>query len=287
MKNPLLSIPVVMLLLISALTYAGAPLKGCDVKLGKAPGGSAAARITDNNGDLNYGTLPEGDYILTLNQETKSAFVVIDGAIGGQIKRSVDTKASARSSTINFTVDGNTVVQVTIQEQHNSEENYGQCYSQFKKYRRQLAMQSLLVDPLGLSTETATGVVVGGIVETVKIGDSVIKVAEFAAAEEFGELTALSGGLILGGAVTASVGTFFEVRSVTRWIETANTMRVIRDAYAGKLSDDKTAQKITQWTDSGALCDGSLKKRPPRNQKLKNLLPTPRELRRALKTMEN
>ena len=46
---------------------AGAPLKGVDVKLGRNPGGGAAARTTtDENGAFAFGVLPAGSYTLTL-----------------------------------------------------------------------------------------------------------------------------------------------------------------------------------------------------------------------------
>jgi len=45
----------------------GAPLKGVDVKLGKNPGGGAAARTTTNDkGEFTFGVLPAGRYTLTL-----------------------------------------------------------------------------------------------------------------------------------------------------------------------------------------------------------------------------
>jgi hypothetical protein len=96
---------------------AGAPLKGVDVKLGKNPGGSPAARTTtDSKGKFNLGVVPAGSYILTLdfpeesklNQgsatsstkekgpsavNVKLALVTIDGAVGGQLKRGWDSKS--------------------------------------------------------------------------------------------------------------------------------------------------------------------------------------------------
>jgi hypothetical protein len=46
---------------------AGAPLKGVDIKLGKNPGGSAAARTTtDPSGNFTFPVVPAGEYILTL-----------------------------------------------------------------------------------------------------------------------------------------------------------------------------------------------------------------------------
>ena len=94
---------------------AGAPLKGVDVKLGKNPGGSPAARTTtDSKGKFNLGIVPAGSYILTLDiseepQATgdsssakekgpsavnvKLARIRIDGAVGGPINRGWDPKS--------------------------------------------------------------------------------------------------------------------------------------------------------------------------------------------------
>lgn len=87
---------------------AGAPLKGVDVKLGKNPGGSPAARTTtDTKGKFNFGVVPAGSYTVTLDlpDESKNskekglsavnvklALVRIDGAVGGPIKVGWDFK---------------------------------------------------------------------------------------------------------------------------------------------------------------------------------------------------
>jgi hypothetical protein len=48
-------------------TTEGAPLKGVDVKLGKNPGGAAAARVTtDREGNFAFSVVPSGEYTLTL-----------------------------------------------------------------------------------------------------------------------------------------------------------------------------------------------------------------------------
>lgn len=88
---------------------AGAPLKGVDVKLGKNPGGSPAARTTtDTKGKFNFGVVPAGSYILTLDLpgepnntgasgaaakekgpsavNVKLALVTVEGAVAGRIK---------------------------------------------------------------------------------------------------------------------------------------------------------------------------------------------------------
>jgi hypothetical protein len=93
---------------------AGAPLKGVDVKLGKNPGGKAAARsTTDGKGKFNLGVVPAGSYILTLEfpagpgpeqaanangskekapnaVNMKLARITIDGSVGGVIVRGWD-----------------------------------------------------------------------------------------------------------------------------------------------------------------------------------------------------
>ena len=120
----------------------GAPLKGVDVKLGKNPGGSPAARTTDKNGKISWGVLARGSYYLIVAGPTKQnaatsnaaanddIYVVeITGAVGGPIKRGWDPKkkqafalpANARSKAapeykdaITFDSDGHNPCKTTI-----------------------------------------------------------------------------------------------------------------------------------------------------------------------------
>ena len=81
----------------------GAPLKGVDVKLGKNPGGSPAARTTDSKGKFDFGVMPAGSYYLvvelpeaTMKEKGPSAVnvklarVSVEGAVGGPIKTGWD-----------------------------------------------------------------------------------------------------------------------------------------------------------------------------------------------------
>ena len=82
----------------------GAPLKGVDVKLGRNPGGSPAARTTDKDGKIDWGVLPKGSYFLIVvgpaNEKAvansasspETYIVEISGAVGGVIQRGWDPK---------------------------------------------------------------------------------------------------------------------------------------------------------------------------------------------------
>jgi hypothetical protein len=124
-RSTLLAIAV---LFLAAAAYAGAPLKGVDVKLGKNPGGGAAARATtDANGNANLGVVPAGSYQLTLSlpNDTGEAEVSIRGAVGGPVTKrwsfkegkAYDMNATARAAAqpyISITTDGKQPVMTTI-----------------------------------------------------------------------------------------------------------------------------------------------------------------------------
>jgi len=82
---------IAFLMLVSAAAYAGAPLKGIDVKLGKNPGGSPAARTTNADGKIDLGILPAGSYFVVIEtpKEVKEADAQIEikGAAGATIKK--------------------------------------------------------------------------------------------------------------------------------------------------------------------------------------------------------
>src|SRR5580658_6696665 len=99
------SLPVVAvatLILLAQFAFAGAPLKGIDVKLGKNPGGGCAARTTDASGTADFGVWPKGNYTLEFSPAAANgpagqandrslvmpalmrARVVISGATGGK-----------------------------------------------------------------------------------------------------------------------------------------------------------------------------------------------------------
>jgi hypothetical protein len=102
MKRHLLAL--VCSFLIAGIAYAGAPLKGVDVKLGRSPGGGAAARTitTDANGKVTFGVLPKGLYTITLRmqaqqQPMQSCFVTIDGIAAVPYKVEWDFKLNKPS----------------------------------------------------------------------------------------------------------------------------------------------------------------------------------------------
>jgi hypothetical protein len=120
-----------IVILLAQFAFAGAPLKGIDVKLGKNPGGGCAARTTDAGGKADFGVWPKGNYTLEFapvvsspvdppaasrtvspaakpgTQPALKLHVVITGATGGKVERDLDPAQSAeRATPLEFSLDG-------------------------------------------------------------------------------------------------------------------------------------------------------------------------------------
>ena len=121
------------LLLVAHSAFAGAPLKGVGVSLGKSPGGGCAARTTGPDGKANFGVWPEGNYTLEFapapspaatGQATNRSLpmptvmkvhVVISGATGGKMERDVNAGAATeRTAPISFSLDGKQPLVVVV-----------------------------------------------------------------------------------------------------------------------------------------------------------------------------
>jgi hypothetical protein len=97
--------------------FAGAPLKGIDVKLGKNPGGGAAARMTtDASGKADFGVLPKGQgYTVTIGPLPGSAQVMVEGGAEGAVFREIDPASTDRQAPINVTSTGGARIVVEIE----------------------------------------------------------------------------------------------------------------------------------------------------------------------------
>jgi hypothetical protein len=77
--------------LVAIAAWAGAPLKGVDVKLGKNPGGKPAARTTNAEGKTDFGVLPAGSYYIVIDGakdvREADAQIEIRGASEGTLKK--------------------------------------------------------------------------------------------------------------------------------------------------------------------------------------------------------
>lgn len=88
------------------VALAGAPLKGVDVKLGRNPGGGAAARTTtDEKGAFTFGNVPAGSYTLTFELPAVSGGAARPASTSG-VKTSAGEPATA--ARIEIVVGGKT-----------------------------------------------------------------------------------------------------------------------------------------------------------------------------------
>jgi hypothetical protein len=90
-EKPMLRSTVSLMILALSATplLAGAPLKGVDVKLGRNPGGMIAARTTAGDGSFDFGVLPKGRYIITLDGSAGTAVLHLQGVAGGAVQKSL------------------------------------------------------------------------------------------------------------------------------------------------------------------------------------------------------
>ena len=127
-----LAIAVAFLFLAHA-AFAGAPLKGIDVKLGKNPGGGCAARTTGADGEVDFGVWPKGNYTLSFfksqmateassgkatgrteapptgqgTEPSAKLHVVITGTTAGKLERDHDSALpTGRAVPLEFSLDG-------------------------------------------------------------------------------------------------------------------------------------------------------------------------------------
>jgi hypothetical protein len=102
--------------------FAGAPLKGIDVKLGKNPGGGCAARNSDEGGNVNFGVWPKGKYTVTLSAANAHSstpgklHVEISGAVEGRITHVLSAASADKLAPIEFTSDGKTALVVKVSD---------------------------------------------------------------------------------------------------------------------------------------------------------------------------
>ena len=105
--------------LFASAALAGAPLKGVDVKLGRNPGGMAAARTTDGDGRADFGVLPAGQYTVSVASR-KTAHLIVSGSPGGSVELTLAPlhaqARAARSAPTVVEVSGREPVVVTVTE---------------------------------------------------------------------------------------------------------------------------------------------------------------------------
>ena len=127
------------LIAVAPFAFAGAPLKGVGVSLGKSPGGGCATRTTGGDGTADFGVWPKGNYTLVFTQPplhpgepasgmatgrvaapaasttASKLHVVISGAASGKLERDIDAgQATERAVPLEFSLDGKQKLVVVI-----------------------------------------------------------------------------------------------------------------------------------------------------------------------------
>jgi len=131
-------------MVVSCLTttvWAGTPVKGASVSLGKNPGGKVAARTTNADGKIDFGVLPAGSYYIVVgdgkNLHEQLVELEIRGPKEGTVKKRwnfAQKKAfgldpvvrEAGADTIVFTSDGKHPIEIaatTVRSKSNVRNN--------------------------------------------------------------------------------------------------------------------------------------------------------------------
>lgn len=106
--------------------FAGSPLKGIDVKLGRNPGGGCSARTSDANGNVNFGVWPKGNYTVALNASNMPVnarvakpaklHIEIHGAVQGTITHVLPAADADGQAPIELVSDGKTPIIVSVND---------------------------------------------------------------------------------------------------------------------------------------------------------------------------
>ncbi len=127
MKRVLMNVSASLVFLFAVqAAFAGAPLKGIDVKLGKNPGGGCAARTSDAGGNVNFGVWPKGSYTVNLGAASMPANarsskqsnfkVEISGVVEGRVAHVLPATNVDDLEPITVTSDGKSPLVVKVSD---------------------------------------------------------------------------------------------------------------------------------------------------------------------------